>query len=112
MIVFSSILGALATISLLVLFFVLAKLSKRFGGVVKMEPIYWFYYVAMGTAGLSLLTQLIVAGANIKPDNVPPIIQNSWFLFFFYYLPLTIGVTIGAHITWRYWSWLVTERNL
>ena len=112
MIVFSSILGALATISLLVLFFILAKLSKRFGGVVKMKPIYWFYYIAMGVTGLSLLTQLIVAGANIKPDNVPLIIRSAWFLFLFYYLPLTIGVTIAAYITWRYWSWLVTEHNL
>ncbi|MDM8521388.1 hypothetical protein QUF64_15180 [Anaerolineales bacterium HSG6] len=112
MIIFSSILGSLATISLLVLFFILAKLSKRFGGVVKMEPIYWFYYPAMGIMGFSLLTQLIVAGANIEPDNVPPIIQNAWFLFFFYYLPLTIGLTISAYVTWRYWSWLVTEHNL
>jgi hypothetical protein len=48
---------------------------------------------------------------NLMPANIQDWFSSSWFLLLAYYLPVTIGVTIGLVITWRYWSWLVAERN-
>jgi hypothetical protein len=112
MTVIVSLLGTFSTASLLALFFILSKLSERFGSVVKMKPFYKGYYVGFVFLGVGLLTHLLIAGANLKPDDVPAIIHNSWFLLIAYHLPLAIGVTIGLIVTWRYWSWLVTEKNI
>lgn len=109
MIAIISLLGSISTLSLLALLFILAKLSERFGSVVKMKPYYRGYYVALLFLLVGYLTHLIRAGANINPQNIPETLNQPWFLFLTFHLPLTIGVTISLVITWIYWRWLVTE---
>jgi hypothetical protein len=103
-------LGAFAPLSLMILFYILAKLSERFGSVVKMRPIYRHYYtatlfLALGTAAHFLATLALTS------TDLPAWFASPWFLLLAHNLPLAIGVTIGLFITWRYWSWLVTERH-
>ena len=49
--------------------------------------------------------------------NVPgwqtsyPLFNDHLFYLVTYHVPMAIGVTIGLIVTWRYWSWLLTERN-
>lgn len=104
-------LGTLGTLSLIVLFYILAKLSERFGSVIKMRPFYRYYYVALVFLVIGYITHLVVARSIPMPEDVPSWLLAPWFLLLAHHLPLTIGVTIGLIITWRYWSWLVTEDN-
>lgn len=111
MIALGSLLGTLGTLSVLVLFYILAKLSERFGSVIKMRPQYRYYYVALVFLFVGWIAQLLFMAADLMPANFQTWIQSSWFVLLVYYIPVTIGVTIGLVITWRYWSWLVAERN-
>jgi hypothetical protein len=104
-------LGTLGTLSLILLFYILAKLSERFGAVVKMSPLYRYYYLSLVLAFISSTTHLIAARANLTSTNIPNWFTDPWFLLLAYHLPLTVGVTIGLYITWHYWSWLITEHN-
>lgn len=102
-------LGTFSTLSLLLLFYILAKLSERFGSVIRMRPIYRYYYVALVFLAIGYGTHLVEAYAVSNPNVVPVWLLTPWFLLVAHHLPLTIGVTIGLVVTWRYWSWLVTE---
>jgi hypothetical protein len=97
--------GTFGTLSVLLLFYILAKLSERFGNVIKMKPIYRYYYLAAGLVAISLVTQFLVARGEAEGSN------DLWVLLAGYYIPFSLGLTIGLVITWRYWSWLVTERD-
>ena len=106
-----TLLGTLGTLSVIILFYILAKLSEKFGSVIKMSPIFRYYYVALGFWIIGFITHLLVARAVLTPESTSAWFVAPWFLLLAYHLPLAIGVTIGLVITWRYWSWLVTERN-
>jgi len=103
--------GTLGTLSLVVLFYILAKLSERFGSVIRMRPLYRYYYVGLILMMIGYVTHLGAAQAISTPEVVPAWLRAGWFLFIAHHLPLAIGVTIGLMITWRYWSWLVTEQD-
>jgi len=111
LIALGSLLGALSTLSILVLLYVLAKLSERFGTVIKMRPRYRYYYIGLIFLFVGWIAQLLVTAVDLMPMGIQNWLNSSWFLLLAYYLPITIGVTIGLVITWRYWSWLVAERN-
>ncbi len=104
-------LGTVGTLSLLALFYILAKLSERFGSVIKMQPLYRYYYLALIFLAIASLAHLAVAKSVSAPGSIPDWFNSTLFLLLAYHLPLTIGVTIGMVITWRYWSWLVTEQS-
>ena len=106
-----SLLGTFGTLSIIALFYILAKLSERFGIVIKMPPLYRNYYVGMVILAIGYLTHLIVVIAILTLEQIPAWLISPWFLLLAYHLPLAIGLTIGLYITWRYWSWLVTEQN-
>jgi hypothetical protein len=111
LIALGSLLGALGTLSILLVLYILAKLSERFGSVIKMRPQYRYYYLALIFLFIGWLAQLLVLAAGLTPANIQNWLNSPWFLLMAYYVPLTIGVTIGLVITWRYWSWLVAEHN-
>jgi len=102
--------GVLSTASLLGLVFVLARLSQRLGEVTRMKRYYRHYYIAMIFLGIGIITHIIVAGATLQPDKIPALLQDHSFLLISYHLPLAIGITISFITTWRYWSWLFTEK--
>lgn len=102
----TSLLGSFGILSVIILFFVLAKLSQRFGAVIKMPPIYRNYYLALIFLGISYVTNLgsVVGIVSIEKTA-------AWIFIVAYYFPLIVGVTLGLTVTWRYWNWLVTEPN-
>jgi hypothetical protein len=106
-----TILGTFGTLSIIVLFYILAKLSERFGSVIKMPSIYRYFYLAIPLLLVSYMTNLLVVSTIITPEDSPAWLTAPWFLLLAFHLPMAIGVTIGLIITWRYWGWLVTERN-
>ncbi len=108
---FFTVLSPLGTISLIVLFFILARLSEKLGAVTKMAPHYRWFWVGQGFLVIALLSQLLRI-------SVSPAKQASYFwldtpalYLITYHLPMVIGVTISLVVTWRYWSWLLTERD-
>ena len=111
LIALGSLLGALGTLSILIIIYILAKLSERFGTVIKMRPRYRYYYIALIFLFIGWFAQLLVLATDLIPADVQSWLNSSWFLLVAYYIPLAIGVTIGLVITWQYWSWLVSERN-
>ena len=108
---FGALLGALGTLSILVVLYILAKLSERFGSVIKMAPLYRYYYLAILFLAIGSITQLFVVRATLTDEYSQVWFTTPWFLFLAYHLPLAVGVTIALVIAWRYWSWLITERN-
>jgi hypothetical protein len=100
-----SFLGTAGTLSLIILFIILARLSERLGAVQKMPASYRYYYVALIFLSIAYLSHLL---ASFTPSSLPTWMTSLWFLFFTHHLPLMIGVTIGLVVTWHYWSWLVT----
>jgi hypothetical protein len=106
-----TLLGTLGTLALGVLFYILAKLSEKFGSVIKMPPIYRYYYLAFVLLIIGSITHLLEASITSTSETIVAWLVAPWFLFLAYHLPLAIGVTIGLIITWRYWSWLIIERN-
>ncbi len=105
-----SLLGTFGPLSIIILFYILARLSERFGSVIRMPPIYRYYYVGIVFLAISWATHLFISRATLT-FGYPAWIFSSWFLLLAYHLPLAIGVTLGLVVTWRYWSWLVTEQR-
>lgn len=106
-----SILGTFGTLSIIILIYILARLSERLGSVQKMSPRYRYYYVALLFLAIGYGTHILVARVSFTPQDFPAWLVSPWFLLLAYYLPLAVGVSIGLAITWLYWSWLVTERH-
>ena len=104
-----SILGTLGTLSIMFLFYILARLSERLGSVERMAPLYRYYYVALIFLALGGATHLLVARVSLTPATFPAWLLSPWFVLLTHYLPLALGVTIGIVITWRYWSWLFNQ---
>lgn len=104
-------LGTVGTLSIIVLFYILARLSEKFGSVIKMAPIYRYYYLSLALVTIGWITHLLVSGVNPTSNSGTAWMLAPWFLFLAYHLPLASGVTLALVITWRYWSWLITERN-
>jgi hypothetical protein len=105
-----SLLATVGTISIIVLFLILAKLSERFGSVVRMSPLYRYYYLALFLALIGAIVQILAVRAETTA-TLPAWITAPWFILLAYHFPLAIAVTIGIYVTWHYWSWLITERN-
>lgn len=95
----------------MVLFYILARISERFGAVIKMAPIFRYYYVGLVFLAISLVTHFVVVYVLLALEKTPAWVNSSLFLLLAYHLPLAIGLSLGLVITWRYWSWLVTEQN-
>lgn len=104
-----TLLGSLGTLAVIYLFYILAKLSQRLGAVEKMYPYYRYYYVANLFIIVGTVSHVIIARAALSPQDFPSWLLAPWFILVAHYLPLTIGVTIGLLVTWRYWSWIITE---
>ena len=104
-----SLLGTTGTLSLIILFFVLARLSERFGAVVKMNPLYRYYYLSLLLAIIASATHIAVV--RVDSPDIPDWVVNPWFLIVAYHLPLMAAVTIAIYVTWQYWGWLITEHN-
>lgn len=104
-----TLLGSLGTLSVIYLLYILAKLSQRLGSVEKMTPYYRYYYVANAFVIIGTVSHIVIARVALSPQDFPNWLIAPWFIVLAHYLPLTIGVTIGVVVTWRYWSWLIFE---
>ncbi len=103
--------GALTTASWLLIFYILARLSEKFGSVLKMPPLYRWLYVSEGLAVIALLAHLMQASFYLAAAEERTPLTGLAFALFFHHLPLAVAVSIALVVTWKYWGWLITERN-
>jgi hypothetical protein len=108
---FFTLLSPLGTIAIIFLFFILARLSEKLGAVTRMLPYYRWFWVGIGFQGIALISQLLRISVSLTGQTGYWLSNNPPFYLVTYHLPMAIGVTIGLVVTWRYWSWLLTERN-
>lgn len=108
---FVTLLSPLGTVAVLFLFFILARLSEKLGAVTRMAPYYRWFWVGIGFLGIGLISQFMRISVSLTGQSNYRWLDSSLFYLITYHLPMAVGVTIGLAVTWRYWSWLLTERN-
>jgi hypothetical protein len=108
---FLTLLSPAGTISVMFLFFILARLSEKLGAVTRMYAYYRWFWVGIGFLGIALISQLLRITVSLTRQTSYPLLNDPLFYLVTYHVPMAIGVTIGLAVTWRYWSWLLTERN-
>ena len=101
-----SILSALAPLGIAAALVVMGLLSKRMNdNTGSAKPYYRWFYVAAGLL-------LISAGARVVgalSQDAELHIRLEWVLLYDG-LP-ALGITLGVFVAWRYWSWLLAERD-
>lgn len=101
-------LGLLGGIAIATALVVLGLLSKRLGSVTRTPPYYVWLYVAAGLMLVSILTRLVHLGQG--PEVAVTLIEDKVSVLLYAGLP-AIAITLGVVVAWRYWSWLLAERN-
>lgn len=108
---FITILSPLGTVAIAFLFFILARLSKKLGDVTRMPPYYRWFWIGNGFLGIALISQLLRISVTLTKQASYPWLESPLFYLITYHLPMAVGITIGLAVTWRYWRWLLTERD-
>ncbi len=104
----SILLGAAAPLVLMLVLWMVAQISRRFGEVTRHPPYYRIFYVAMGLMSLPLLVRLLSIGLTERQlrdlgGNTPEALLHD--------IPLAVSIALTLAITWRYWGWLVYARE-
>jgi hypothetical protein len=111
MVAFVTLLSPLGCVSTIFLFFILARLSAKLGDVTRMAPYYRWFWVGIGFLAVGLLSHLLRISVSLTGQSSYWLFTSPHFYLLTHHLPMGVGVTIGLAVTWRYWSWLLTERN-
>lgn len=104
----SILLGAVAPLVLMLVLWMLAQISRRFGEVTRRPPHYRIFYVAMGLMSLPLLVRLLSLG--LTEQQLRDLGGNSLEALL-HDLPFALSILLGLVIAWRYWGWLVYARE-
>ncbi|PJF40898.1 MAG: hypothetical protein D6737_11500 [Chloroflexi bacterium] len=95
-------------VGLLILLLAMAFLSKRMGEANNTPGYYRLAYLGALLIGLSIAARIM----NIGEDQatLDTLQQNTLWLILYNGLP-AIALTLGLIAGWRYWSWLLAERD-
>jgi hypothetical protein len=83
---------------------VLGLLSKRFGEVTNAKPYYVGLFVGAFLVGVGVAVRVLYGA-------MPSDLTDRSFGLLLYYVSPAVGLTMGLAVTWRYWSWLIAERD-
>jgi hypothetical protein len=100
-------LGLLGPFSIGVMLIVVGALSRRLGRVTQAGPYYVGFFAAAGFVAVGITARLIHLSGGVLGINLEE--NLLWLLI--YDVSLAAGVTLGLVIAWRYWSWLLAERD-
>jgi hypothetical protein len=104
----TTLLSAVAPLGLVLLLWVMAQISRRFGEVTHRPPIYRGFYVALGLMLFPLVVRLLTIGlgkdkrAELGGNAIEALLHD---------LPTALGITLALIIAWRYWGWLIYARE-
>lgn len=102
---FATLLSLLEPISIMVALIVVGRLSRQLGEQTNAKPFYLGFYAAAILVLISIAAQfldLIFHFPHTDSGVLWIIVDDG--------LP-AIAVTIGVIFAWRYWSWLLAERD-
>jgi hypothetical protein len=100
-----SLLGPLSIGSALI---VLGWLSRRLGEVTRDTSYYRGFYLAAGLVSVGVVARL--ANLGYGAEAAARLHRNLLWVLLYHGVP-ALGVTLGVIIAWRYWSWLLAERD-
>jgi hypothetical protein len=100
---FTALLALLEPLSIGITLVVLGLLSRRLGAQTQAKPYYLGFYSAAALIGVSAAAQLLDALLGVSDGGVLWVIIADVFP--------AAAVTIGVVFAWRYWSWLLAERD-
>lgn len=104
-------LGVGATLAVGLMLFILGLLSKRLGEVTHTRPYYRWLYGAAALTCIAAFFEFLYILSTFSEGSDTSLLYNKAFYVVTYVIPLAISLTIGAIVSWRYWSWLVIERD-
>ncbi len=99
----TALLGLLGPLSITLLLVVIGLLSKRLGEQTHAKPYYLGFYAAALLMLISAVVRILGNLLNVPSDNLGWVMIEDG-------LP-AIALTIGILMAWRYWSWLLAERD-
>jgi len=101
----SSLLGLLGPISIMGTLIVVGLLSRRLGEQTKAKPFYLGFFAAAILVLISITAQFLDLILHFPHTNTAVlwIVMDDGFP--------AIAVTVGVIFAWRYWSWLLAERD-
>ena len=108
MIDWAGLFGLIGPISIGLALLVIGLLSKRLGNVTRAPRYYLGFYVATLLMGISILARLLNIGRG--PEFVRELNSETGWVLLYNGLP-ALALTLGLFVAWRYWSWLLAERN-
>ncbi len=101
----TALLGLLGPLSVGIALVVMGALSRRLGAQTHAKPYFLGFYAAAALMILSVAAQFLylLLALPHQPDDLLWLLLTEG-------LP-AIAVTIGVIFAWRYWSWLLAERD-
>ena len=87
---------------------IMGLLSRRLGRATRAAPYYIGFFVAAALVGFSALARLVNLVLHLADATM--LQQDTFWVLIYHGLP-ALGVTLGVVFAWRYWSWLLAERD-
>jgi hypothetical protein len=100
---FTALLALFEPLSIGITLIVLGLLSRRLGEQTQAKPYYLGFYAAAILIAISTIAQLLDALLGVADNSALWVIIADGFP--------AAAVTIGVVFAWRYWSWLLAERD-
>jgi hypothetical protein len=104
----AALLAVLGPVGMAVAFIVIGQLSKRLGASTHAGHYYIGFYMAALMVGVSAAARLFNWIFGLA--QIDEVYQNPLWIFLYAALP-AIALTLGVVSAWRYWSWLLAERD-
>ncbi len=104
----AGLLGLLGPISFGIALVVIGLLSRRLGSVMRTPRYYLGFFLAAALIAISVLARLLNLGHGAAA--AAQLNRDPLWVFLYMGLP-AIAMMLGVVVAWRYWSWLLAERN-
>lgn len=98
----------LAPLSIAAALVVTGLLSRRFGKATRAAPYYVGFFVASALVAVGVVIRL--GNLILWHLDAAVLSREPMWVLLYSGLP-ALGVTMGVVIAWRYWSWLLAERD-
>ncbi len=100
--------GLIGPLSMAVVLIALGILSRRLGATTRAAPYYLGFFIAAALMVISLIARLANLIFGLASDAL--LSRDLTWTLLYAGLP-AFGVTLGLVMAWRYWSWLLAERD-
>jgi len=104
----SGIFAVLGMASISLALCVLGMLSRKLGKVTNAAPFYVGFFIAGGLVAVGAVTRLVHLNTEVALQS--KLNDNIMWVLLYNGAP-ALGLTLGLMIAWRYWSWLLAERD-